>query len=38
MPFGATCSDIEIAILSEASQGQKDKYDFAYMWHFKRRV
>ena len=38
MPFGATWTDLEIAILSEASQGQKDRYDIAYMWHLKRRV
>ena len=38
MPFAATWTDLEIIILSEASQGQKDKYDIAYMWNLKRRV
>ena len=26
MPFAATCMDLEIAILSEVRQTQKDKY------------
>ena len=33
MPFAATWTDLEIIILSEVSQGQKDKYDIAYMWN-----
>ena len=26
MPFAATCMDVDIGILSEASQKEKDKY------------
>ena len=28
MPFTATCMDLEIVILSEVSQTEKDKYHF----------
>ena len=31
MPFAATRMDLEIVILSEESQTQKDNYDTAYM-------
>ena len=31
MPFAATRMDLEIVILSEVSQTQKDNYDTAYM-------
>ena len=31
MPFAATWTDLEIVILSEVSQTQKDNYDTAYM-------
>ena len=31
MPFAATWKDLEIVILSEVSQTQKDNYDTAYM-------
>ena len=31
MPFAATWMDLEIVILSEVSQTEKDKYDSAYM-------
>ena len=31
MPFAATWMDLEIVILSEVSQTQKDNYDTAYM-------
>ena len=36
MPFAATWVDLEIVILSEVSQTEKDKYhDIAYMWNLK---
>ena len=39
MHFAATWMDLEIVILSEVSQTQKDKYhDIAYTWNLKRRV
>ena len=31
MPFAATWMDLEIVILSEVSQTEKDKYDSAYI-------
>ena len=31
MPFSATCMDLEIIILSEVSQTEKDKYDMTSM-------
>ena len=31
MPFAATWMDLEIVILSEVSQTEKDKYDSDYM-------
>ena len=36
MPFAATWMDLEIIILSEVSQAEKDKiYDITYMWNLK---
>ena len=35
MPFAATWMDLEIIILREVSQKEKDKYDIAYMWNLK---
>ena len=37
MPFAATWMDLEILILSEVSQKEKDKisYDIIYMWNLK---
>ena len=38
MPFAATWVDLEITILSEVNQTEKDKYhDIAYKWNLKRR-
>ena len=37
MPFAATWMDLEIIILSEESQREKDKYhDSTYMWNLKK--
>ena len=39
MPFIATWMDLQIAILSEVSQAEKEKYlyyDISYMWNLKR--
>ena len=37
MPFAATRIYLEIVILSEVSQTEKDKYhDIAYMWNLKK--
>ena len=38
MPFAATWMDLEIIILSEVSQTEKDKYhyDTTYMWNLKK--
>ena len=38
MPFAATWMDLEIVILSEVSQTEKDKYDTAYMWSLKNKT
>ena len=36
MPFAATQMDLEISILSEVSQRQKDKHDMlSYIWNLK---
>ena len=35
MPFAATWMELEIIILSEVSQTQKDKYNISYMWNLK---
>ena len=32
MPFAATWTDLEIVILSEVSQTQKDKYHISLTW------
>ena len=38
MPFAATWMDLEIIILSEVSQTEKDKYhDITYMWNLKKK-
>ena len=39
MPFAATWLDLEIIILSEVSQTEKDKYtyDITYMWNLKSK-
>ena len=36
MPFAATWMDLEIVVLSEVSQIQRDKYDIAYLWNLKK--
>ena len=36
MPFAETWVDLEIIILSEASQREKDKYVFIFMWTLKK--
>ena len=36
MPFAATWMDLEIIILSEVSQTEKDKYDIASIWNPKK--
>ena len=38
MPFADTWMDLEIVILSEVSQTQKDKYYITYMWNLKKMV
>ena len=38
MPLAATWMDLEIVILSEVSQTEKDKYDTAYMWNLKKFI
>ena len=36
MPFAATWMDLEIIILSEVNQTEKDiSYDITYMWNLK---
>ena len=35
MPFAATWMQLEIIILSEGSQKQKDKYHITYTWNLK---
>ena len=35
VPFAATWMDLEIIILSEVSQTEKDKYHITYMWNLK---
>ena len=37
MPFATTWMDLEIIILSEVIQREKDKYDITYMWTLKIR-
>ena len=36
MLFAAVWTGLEIIILSEVSQTEKDKYDIAYMWNLKK--
>ena len=36
MPFAATWMDLEIIILSEVNQSEKD-HDVAYMWNLKKK-
>ena len=37
IPFAATWMDLEIIILSEVSQTEKDKYHMiSYMWNLKK--
>ena len=37
MPFAAAWMDLEIVILSEVNQAEKDiSYDIAYMWNLKK--
>ena len=38
MSFAATWMDLEIVILSEVSQTQKDEYDTPFMWSLKKLV
>ena len=38
MPFTATWMDLEVVILSEVSQTEKDKYDITYMWNPKKKM
>ena len=38
LPFAATQLDLEIIILSEVNQTEKDKYDITYMWNLKKIV
>ena len=37
MPFAATWMQLEIILLSEVSQKEKDKYDITYMWNLKKK-
>ena len=36
LPLAATWMQLEIIILSEVSQTEKDKYDITYMWNLKK--
>ena len=36
MPFAATWMELEIVILSEVSQTEKDKYHITYTWNLKK--
>ena len=39
MPFAATWRQVEITILSEVSQKERDKYhDITYMWNLKKMI
>ena len=37
LPFAATWMDLEIIILSEVSQTEKEKYYITYMWNLKKK-
>ena len=37
MPFTVTWMNLEIIILGEESQTEKDKYDITYMWNLKKK-
>ena len=38
MPFAVTWTDLEMTILSEVGQTDKDKYDITYMWILKKMI
>ena len=39
MPFAAPYMDLEIIILGEVSQTEKDKYrDITYLWNLKKMI
>ena len=38
LPFVATWMDLEMIILSEVSQTEKDKYCITYMWNLKNNT
>ena len=38
MPFAVTWRDLEMTILSEVGQTDKDKYDITYMWILKKMI
>ena len=37
MPLAATWMDLEIIILNEISETEKDKYDITYVWNLKKK-
>ena len=37
MPFAVTWMDLEMTILSEVGQTDKDKYDITHMWILKKK-
>ena len=37
MPFAAMWMDLEIVILTEVTQTEKDKYDIAQLWNLKQQ-
>ena len=38
MPFAATWLDLEVVILSELSQTERQMSDIVYMWNLNKRV
>jgi len=38
MPFAVTWTDLEMTILSEVGQTDKDKYDITYTWILKKMI
>ena len=38
MPFAVTWRDLEMTILSEVGQTDKDKNDITYMWILKKMI